>query len=131
MPGSRQTTKTDTMSQSVNSGDVNFVKHLIYETSFHFDLEKMNLVICDDNTSSDDVSILWTFLKLFFVADDSNRNGNGALLITLKQIEADHYPSHKAGKFAESQHVANLLSHNISLICWVLIFCTILYKQFE
>jgi len=80
MPGSRQTMKTDTMSQSVNSGDVNFVKHLIYETSFHFDLEKMNLVICDDNTN------------------DSNRNGNGALLITLKQIEADHYPSHKAGK---------------------------------
>ena len=33
-----------------SDNDINFNKNIIYENSFHFDLEKINLVIADDGT---------------------------------------------------------------------------------
>jgi len=70
-----------------SDNDINFNKNLIYESSFHFDLEKINLVIADDGT-----------LKQHQKLGCSKLVDDGALLMNINKVSLDIFPMHKSGQ---------------------------------
>jgi len=70
-----------------SDNDINFNKNIIYENSFHFDLEKINLVIADDGT-----------LKQHQKLGCSKLVDDGALLMNISKVSLDMFPMHKSGQ---------------------------------
>ena len=50
-----------------SDNDINFNKNIIYENSFHFDLEKINLVIADDGTLKQHQSKPCLFIQRMYI----------------------------------------------------------------